>query len=244
MQSKATTVEQYLAELPPDRRAALSAVREVILDSLDNDFEEGMQYGMIGYYVPHRVYPAGYHCNPKQPLPFAGLASQKNHMAIYLMSVYGDGDHWNWFREAWARTGKKLDMGKCCIRFRRVEDLALDVIADAIRSTPAGAYIAYYERAILTMNKQAAATRAAKQAGPAATRSTTAAPAAPKPALPRATAGQRALKSAAASAPRGAQKRAGSSTAAAPRARSTAKRRSAKSGARTARSKSARTPRR
>ncbi|MGE0479788.1 MAG: DUF1801 domain-containing protein [Phycisphaerae bacterium] len=245
MQSKATTVEQYLAELPPDRRAALSAVREVILDSLDNDFEEGMQYGMIGYYVPHRVYPAGYHCNPKQPLPFAGLASQKNHMAIYLMSVYGDGEHWNWFREAWARTGKKLDMGKCCIRFRRVEDLALDVIADAICRTPAGAYIAYYERAILSMNKQAAA-RAAKQASPtrAATQPVTAKRASPQPTSRRATAGQRASQSAAASASRGARKRAGRSAAASPRGRSAAKRGSANSGARNARSKRARTPRR
>ena len=92
MQSKATTVEQYLAELPEDRRKAIEAVRQVVLKNLDKDYEEGMQYGMIGYYVPHRVYPAGYHCDPKQPLPFAGLASQKNHMALYLMCVYGDSD--------------------------------------------------------------------------------------------------------------------------------------------------------
>ena len=90
MQSKATTVEQYLAELPEDRRMALEAVRQVVLKNLDKDFEEGMQYGMIGYYVPHRVYPAGYHCDPKQPLPFAHLASQKNHMALYLMCIYTD----------------------------------------------------------------------------------------------------------------------------------------------------------
>jgi hypothetical protein len=83
MQSKAATVEQYLASLPEDRRTALGAVRKVILNNLDKDFEEGMQYGMIGYYVPHRVYPAGYHCDPRQPLPFAGLASQKNYMSVY-----------------------------------------------------------------------------------------------------------------------------------------------------------------
>ena len=98
MQSKATTVEQYLSELPEDRRKAIEAVRQVILENLDKDYEEGMQYGMIGYYVPHRVYPAGYHCDPKQPLPFAGLASQKNHMALYLMCVYGESDHAQWFR--------------------------------------------------------------------------------------------------------------------------------------------------
>jgi hypothetical protein len=170
MQSKATTVQQYLAELPEDRRRAIEAVREVILKNLDKDYEEGMGYGMIGYYVPHRVYPAGYHCDPKMPLPFAGLASQKNHMSVYLMSVYGEGNHWKSFREAWAKTGKKLDMGKCCIRFRKLEDVALDVIGDAIRKTPVKGYIDYYERAILTMNKAAAERSAArKKAGTKAT---------------------------------------------------------------------------
>src|SRR5258707_3534246 len=89
MQSTATTVEQYLAGLPDDRRSAIEAVRNVILKNLDTDYEEGMQYGMIGYYVPHSVYPAGYHCDPRQPLPFAALASQKNYMSLYLMSLYG-----------------------------------------------------------------------------------------------------------------------------------------------------------
>jgi len=92
MQSKATTVEQYLSELSPDRRTAIEAVRAVILKNLDKDFEEGIQYGMIGYYVPHRIYPAGYKCDPKQPLPFASLASQKNHMALYMMCLYGSAD--------------------------------------------------------------------------------------------------------------------------------------------------------
>jgi len=145
MQSKATTVADYLAELPGERRAAIQAVREVILANLDADYEEGMQYGMIGYYVPHRVYPAGYHCDPQQPLPFAGLASQKNYLSLYLMSVYGEGEHWQWFREAWAATGRKLDMGKCCVRFKRIEDVALDVVAEAIRRVPVKQYIEHYE---------------------------------------------------------------------------------------------------
>src|SRR3954452_8277978 len=119
MQSKATTVEDYLKSLPEDRRLAISAVRKVILENLDKDYEEGIQYGMIGYYVPHRVFPAGYHCDPRQPLPVAGLASQKGHMSLYLMAVYGHGDTGAWFREAWAKTGKKLDMGKSCVRFTR-----------------------------------------------------------------------------------------------------------------------------
>jgi hypothetical protein len=147
MQSKATTVEQYLAGLPDDRRRAIAAVREEILKNLDQDYKEGMQYGMIGYYVPHSVYPAGYHCDPRQPLPFAGLASQKNHMALYLMCVYGQGDHAKWFQQAWKKTGKQLDMGKSCVRFKKLEDLALEVIGEAIRRVPAKKYIAVYESA-------------------------------------------------------------------------------------------------
>jgi Domain of unknown function (DU1801) len=153
MTSKAATVDQYLSELPQDRRKAIEAVRQVILKNLDKDYEEGIQYGMIGYYVPHRVYPAGYHCDPKQPLPFANLASQKNHMALYLMCIYGESDHSRWFREAWAKTGKKLDMGKSCVRFKKVDDLALDVIAEAIKRVPAKKYIAVCEAALATTKK-------------------------------------------------------------------------------------------
>ena len=96
---------------------------------------------MIGYYVPHRVHPAGYHCDPRQPLPFAALASQKNYMSLYLMCVYADSAHSEWFRQAWARTGKKLDMGKACVRFKKVDDLALDVIGEAIRRMPTASYL-------------------------------------------------------------------------------------------------------
>lgn len=155
MQSKAATVEAYLRSLPEDRRGAIRAVREVILKNLDSSYEEGIQYGMIGYYVPHRVYPKGYHCDAKQPLPFAALASQKNYMSLYLMSVYcgctGDSpanQHAQWFRDAWAKTGKKLDMGKACIRFKKVEDLPLDVIGEAVRRVPAAKYIAFCENSL------------------------------------------------------------------------------------------------
>ncbi len=145
MQSKAATVSQYLSELPPERRAAIEAVRKVIRANVDKDIEEGMQYGMIGYYVPHRVFPAGYHCDPKQPLPYGGLASQKNAMSLYLMCIYMDGPHKQWFVKAWKATGKKLDMGAACIRFKRVEDLALDVIAEAIRRVPSAKYVEVYQ---------------------------------------------------------------------------------------------------
>ncbi|MBX7105915.1 MAG: DUF1801 domain-containing protein [Gemmataceae bacterium] len=143
MQSKAATVQEYLAELPEDRRAALEAVRKVILKNLDPAIAEGMQYGMIGYFIPHGIYPAGYHCDPKQPLPFAGLASQKNHMSIYIMSVYGGQAEE--FQAAWAKTGKKLDMGACCVRFKKLEDVALDVIGATIKKNTARKYIEHYE---------------------------------------------------------------------------------------------------
>ncbi|CAG0948911.1 hypothetical protein PHYC_00068 [Phycisphaerales bacterium] len=162
MQSKASTVDAYLKSLPADRRAAICAVREVILKNLDKDYEEGMQYGMIGYCVPHRVFPAGYHCDPKQPLCFAGLASQKNHMAVYLMCVYGSKEQEAWFRGAWGKTGKKLDMGKSCIRFKRVEDLALDVLGEAVRRVPAKKYIENYTRLLEGMDAARAARKSAK----------------------------------------------------------------------------------
>lgn len=143
--STARTVDAYLAELPADRRAALEAVRGVLLRNLPEGYEEGMQYGMIGYYVPHSRYPAGYHCDVRQPLPFASLGAQKNHLAVYLMCVYGSPEHAAWFQQAWAQTGKKLDMGKSCVRFKKVEDLALDVLGEAVARVPVDAYIATYE---------------------------------------------------------------------------------------------------
>lgn len=160
MQSKAATVKEYLASLPEDRRAAVSAVRETILKNLDAGYEEGMSYGMIGYFVPHSRYPAGYHCNPEQPLPFAGLASQKQHLSLYLMGVYcgcpdGQGmtEQGRWFRDAWAKTGKKLDMGKACVRFKTLDDLPLDVVGEAIRRVPASLYIRQYEASLAAMGK-------------------------------------------------------------------------------------------
>ncbi len=176
MQSKAATVEEYLAALPADRRAALSAVREVILANLDPDIQEGMSYGMIGYAVSKRAYPAGYHCDPKLPLPYAGLAAQKNHNSLYLMApCFGAGDDGagggtefaKWFRERWARSGKKLDMGKGCIRFKKLDDLALDVIGEAIKRAPARVFVQYYEEGL------AAPRGPAKPAAPAKAARTT-----------------------------------------------------------------------
>ena len=144
MKSTATTVKAYLASLPADRRQGIEAVRKVIRANLDTHYEESMLWGMIGYAVPHRVWPHGYHCDPSKPLMMAALSSQKNNLTVYLMSVYGDKAERAWFQKAWAKTGKKLDMGGCCIRFTKVEDAALDVIGEAIRRTPAKAYIERY----------------------------------------------------------------------------------------------------
>lgn len=186
MQSKAATVDAYLASLPDDRRAAIQAVRKVFLDHIDPGYAEGMSYGMIGYSVPHSLYPAGYHCDPRQPLPFAGLASQKQHMSLYLMGCYGSPSLRAWFKAAWEKTGKKLDMGQACVRFKKVDDLALDVLAEAIRRMPVKKYVAEYEsqRAMAGKGKPAKAKPAAK--APAARKPAARKPATKKPATKKA----------------------------------------------------------
>jgi len=155
VQTKVKSVSQYLAGLPADRRKALEAVRAVVLKNLPEGYEEGMTSTGIGYFVPHSVYPPGYHCDPSQPLPFAGIASQKNHMAIYLMCIYSHPEHEAWFREAWAKTGKKLDMGKSCVRFKKLEDVPLPVIGKAIKRVPVKKFIAFYESVIPANRRRA-----------------------------------------------------------------------------------------
>ena len=153
MKSSATTVKDYLASLPADRRAGIEAVRKVILKNIDKDYDESMLYGMIGYAVPHRVWPLGYHCDPKKPLMMAALSSQKDNMTVYLMSVYSDKAERAWFQKAWAKTGKKLNMGGSCIRFKKLEDAALDVIGEAIRRTPAKAYVDSYVKILASTGR-------------------------------------------------------------------------------------------
>ncbi|MBM4069128.1 MAG: DUF1801 domain-containing protein [Planctomycetes bacterium] len=153
VQSRAVTVAEYLAGLPEDRRTAIEAVRAVILKNLPRGFEERMSYGMIGYVVPHSLYPPGYHCDPQLPLPFACLASQKNHMAVYLMSIYGDKTTEDWFIKEYKATGKKLDMGKSCIRFKKLDDLPLELIGKVIARVPVKKWIEVYEQ----MREQTAA---------------------------------------------------------------------------------------
>jgi hypothetical protein len=158
MQSKAKTVAEYLKELPEDRRAAIEAVRAVMLKNMDKGYQEGMSYGMIGYSVPHAIFPSGYHCDPKQPLPFAGLASQKQYMSVYLTGLYTFGDRvegklLKWFTDAWKKSGKKLDMGKACIRFKTLDDLPLEVIGEAIRRVPVQECIDQYVEALRSIGK-------------------------------------------------------------------------------------------
>jgi hypothetical protein len=153
MRSSATTVKKYLAALPKDRREILQAVREVILENLNDGYEEGIQYGMIGYNVPHSLYPPGYHCDPKQSLPFAGLASQKNYMSLYLMCIYCSPTDQAWFERALTKSGKKIDMGKCCLRFKSLDNLPLDVVAKAIRRLPVKKFVRQYEKAIGTRSQ-------------------------------------------------------------------------------------------
>jgi hypothetical protein len=160
MQSKAATVPEYLASLPADRREAIEAVRAVILKHLGKGFTEGMQYGMITYAVPHSIYPAGYHCDPRQPLPFAALASQKGYMSIYLSWLYGSPSEEARFRAQWAKSGKKLDMGKSCLRFKKLDDLCLDLIGEAIASVPVAAYIKRYEASLAASGRPAPKTAA------------------------------------------------------------------------------------
>ncbi len=141
-------VKDYLDSLPEDRRKALRKVRAAVNRRLPKGYKEGIQYGMIGWFVPHSVYPDGYHCDPKQPVPFAGLASQKNYMSLYLMCIYGDPKHKAWFEKEWKKTGKKLSMGKSCVRFKTVDDVPLDLIEEAVARVPVEDFLAHYDKMI------------------------------------------------------------------------------------------------
>lgn len=144
VKSDAATVEAYLAELPPERREAIAEARRTILANLPDGYEEQMTFGMIGYVVPLSRYPDTYN---KEPLALAALASQKRHMAVYLNNVYGDPATLEWFTAAYAASGKRLDMGKSCVRFKRLADLPLDVIGETIARTSLEDFIAFYESA-------------------------------------------------------------------------------------------------
>ena len=148
MQSKATSPKQYLEELPEDRKEPVSKLRQQILDNLPKGIEEVMNYGMLGYVVPHSVYSDGYHCNPKDPLPFINLASQKNFVAVYSMVLYSRKDLMDWFTSEYTKRCKyKLDMGKSCIRFKKMEDIPFDLIGELTAKVSTEEWIDIYESA-------------------------------------------------------------------------------------------------
>jgi hypothetical protein len=146
MQSKATTVNDYLNEIPEDRKVGFHKLRDVILKNIPEGFHEGMGYGMMGYSVPHSIYPNGYHCDPKMPLPFAGMASQKNFIAFYHMGIYADPELLAWFTSEFPKhSKKKLDMGKSCIRFKKPEDIPFELIGELMQKITVQDWIATYE---------------------------------------------------------------------------------------------------
>ncbi|MCB1193479.1 MAG: DUF1801 domain-containing protein [Leptospiraceae bacterium] len=149
MQIKADTPEQYIAQLTTDRQEVIQKLRKVILDNLPKGFAETISYGMIGYVVPHSIYPSGYHCNPKEPLPFISLASQKNFVAVYHMGLYSHQELMDWFVAEYPKHCKtKLDMGKSCIRFKKLDDIPYTLIGKLSKKIKPKDWIAFYESSI------------------------------------------------------------------------------------------------
>jgi len=131
MQYKATSAEDYISQVPQERQNTLKRLRKTIVDNLPKGFEEGIQYGMIGYYVPHSIYPDGYHCTPETPLPFMSFASQKNSVNLYHSGIYAKKELHDWFGNEYPKyCSRKLDMGKSCIRFKNLDEIPFDLIAE------------------------------------------------------------------------------------------------------------------
>lgn len=143
----AKTVDEYISKVPAEKTEAISKLRETIRDNLPTGFEEGIGYKMIAYYVPQSKYPAGYHCDPQVPLPFINIASQKNFIALYHSGIYADKNLLNWFVAEYPKHIKtKLDMGKSCIRFKKVENIPYDLIGELCQKMSAEEWIALYEK--------------------------------------------------------------------------------------------------
>jgi uncharacterized protein YdhG (YjbR/CyaY superfamily) len=150
MKSNATTVEEYVNTLPDDRKEAIQQLREIILKNLPKGFTETISYGMIGYVVPHSIYPKGYHCDTSLPLPFMNIASQKNFIALYHMGLYSNKELLEWFTNEYPNHSKaKLDMGKSCIRFKKVDQIPYQLIAELTKKITVKDWIALYEHAFV-----------------------------------------------------------------------------------------------
>lgn len=155
MQSNAATPDEYIENLPEERKEVLAALRSAIKKNIPKGFKEEMGYGMLGWVVPHSLYPAGYHCDPKQPLPFLGFASQNNHIAVYHMGIYSSPELLEWFQSEWPKhSSKKLDMGKSCIRFRKPEDVPVALIGELASKMTPKEWIGMYETSFAEARKK------------------------------------------------------------------------------------------
>ena len=142
-----SSVKDYVEGLPEDRQVVIKKLQALIKKNIPKGFEEQLSYGMIGYVVPHKIYPDGYHCDPKLPLPFLALASQKNFIALYHMGVYAKPELYDWFVAEYPKHSKsKLDMGKSCIRFKKMEDIPYDLIAELAKKMTVQDWISFYEK--------------------------------------------------------------------------------------------------
>ncbi len=149
MKYEASSPEEYIAQVPEERKAVLQKLRKIIKDNLPEGFEEGINYNMIGYYVPHSIYPDGYHCDPKLPLPFMNLASQKNSVNLYHSGIYAKKELHDWFVNEYPKHAKrKLDMGKSCIRFKKMDDIPYELIAELCTKMSVDEWISIYEAAV------------------------------------------------------------------------------------------------
>ncbi|MDC8005984.1 DUF1801 domain-containing protein [Aureisphaera galaxeae] len=148
MQYDADTVAEYIEQLPEERKDPVEKLRQTVKENLPKGFEEGITYKMIGFYVPHSIYPAGYHCNPKDPLPFINIASQKNFVALYHSGIYAKQELLDWFVAEFPKHSKyKLDMGKSCVRFKKVEAIPYDLIAELCQKMTVEEWIDIYDTA-------------------------------------------------------------------------------------------------
>ena len=146
MQYKANSPEEYIAQIPEERQAIMRKLQKIIKDNLPKGFEEGMNYNMIGYYVPHSIYPKGYHCDTSLPLPFMNIASQKNSINLYHSGIYAKKELLDWFVAEYPKYSKrKLDMGKSCIRFKKIEEIPFDLIAELTTKMSVKEWIDIYE---------------------------------------------------------------------------------------------------
>jgi uncharacterized protein YdhG (YjbR/CyaY superfamily) len=155
MQYKANTPEDYISQLPEDRKEAITKLRDAIRTNLPEGFEETIGYGMIGYVVPHSIYPKGYHANPKLPLPFMNIASQKNFIAVYHMGLYAEKNLMDWFKNEYPKhTKAKLDMGKSCIRFKKPEHIPYELFGELASRVSVRVWIDHYENLINKMRNK------------------------------------------------------------------------------------------